>query len=143
MPDEIDFRLIRELQKDSRQKNTDIAEKLGLSEATVRRRVENLINQGMVNFTIILNPEAAGFNVSAFMAFQVQPQKIAEIAVKLAEINSFYSISVTTGSQDIVASAYFTSVHDIYRIVNDQLKTIDGITKIETSVIVERIKRAY
>jgi len=143
MPDEMDLKLIRELQNDSRQINTEVAAKLGISESTVRRRIVNLVRKGMVKFTVIINPEALGFPLSAHMAFQIQPDKIEEVAGKIAAIDALYSVSVVAGRWDIVTSGYFRSMGEIYKLVSDELGKIQGIIKTETMIILQRTKREY
>ena len=143
MPDDMDMRLIHELQKDSRQSNLALAEKLGVSEATIRRRVANLIEKDIVKFTVFINPEQAGFPVSALISFHVDPSKIDETSEKLTKIEALYSVSVVSGSSDVVASGYFKSVEAIYELLNNEIKAIEGISRVETGVILKRLKRAY
>jgi Lrp/AsnC family transcriptional regulator for asnA, asnC and gidA len=143
MPDEIDFKLIRELQQDSRQKNTILAQKLGLSEPTVRRRVANLIRKEMVKFTVILNPEKLGFPVSANISFGVEPSKIDQVADQIAAIDFFYAVSVVAGAYDVIASGYFKSLEHIYELIGNEIGKIEGINRINTMIILKRRKRAY
>jgi Lrp/AsnC family transcriptional regulator for asnA, asnC and gidA len=143
MADEIDFKLIRQLQKDSRQKNTILARKLGLSEPTVRRRIANLIKNGMVKFTVILNPEQAGFPVSANISFGVELDKIDKVANQIAAMDAFYAVSVVVGTYDVVASGYFKSLDQIYELIMNKIGKIKGINRINTMIILKRKKRAY
>src|SRR3712207_3912760 len=53
--DQIDERIIRILQEDSRRAFVDIANEIGLSESAVRRRVKNLVDREIIKrFTIEL-----------------------------------------------------------------------------------------
>jgi Lrp/AsnC family transcriptional regulator, regulator for asnA, asnC and gidA len=143
MLDELDFKLIHALQQDSRQSNLVLAEKLGVSESTVRRRTAMLIENDIVKFTVFINPEQAGFPVTANILFHVKPDKIEEVSTKIAEIDAFYSVSVVTGPYDVVAAGYFRSVDAIYDLIRNQVGKIEGIVKVETGVILKRKKRAY
>src|SRR5260221_14274758 len=142
-PDELDFRLIRQLQNNSRQTTTMLAERLGVSEPTVRRRLNYLRNNDLVKFTVIINPERLGLLVSATLLFRVEPSHLDEIASRLAEFDEFYSVIVTTGNYDIVVSGYFTSVDAIYEMIKQNLSTIQGVTGIQTMIVLRRKKRAY
>jgi DNA-binding Lrp family transcriptional regulator len=142
-PDELDVRLIRELQADSRQTTTMLAESLGVSEPTVRRRMNYLKNNEMVKFTVIINPERLGLPVSATLLFSVDPSKVDEISDRLSKFDEFYSVIVTTGNYDIVVSGYFTSVDAIYEILKNDINTIDGVNSVNTMVVLKRKKRAY
>lgn len=142
-PDELDLRLIRELQKDSRQTTTMLAERLGVSEPTVRRRMNYLKHNEMVKFTVIINPERLGLPVSATLLFRVDPSKLDEISDRLAEFDEFYSVIVTTGNYDIVVSGYFPSVDAIYEIMKNDISGIEGVNSVNTMVVLKRKKRAY
>ncbi|MFP3190692.1 MAG: AsnC family transcriptional regulator, partial [Thermoproteota archaeon] len=52
--DEIDNLIIRELESDGRKPYTVISKKLGFSEGTVRKRVERLVNEGIIKFTVVI-----------------------------------------------------------------------------------------
>lgn len=143
MLDDLDFSLIHELQYDSRQSNLILAEKLGISESTVRRRTAILIEKDIVKFTVFINPEQAGFPVTANILFHVKPDKIDEVSTKIAEIDSFYSVSVISGPYDVVASGYFKSVEAIYELIRSRVGKIEGVIKVETAIILKRKKRAY
>lgn len=142
-PDDLDIRLIRELQNDSRQTTTMLAEHLGVSEPTVRRRMNYLRNNEMIKFTVIINPERLGLPVSATLLFRVDPSKLDEISDRLAKLDEFYSVIVTTGNYDIVVSGYFTSVDAIYDIMKNEISGIEGVNSVNTMVVLKRKKRAY
>ncbi|MGD8392813.1 MAG: winged helix-turn-helix transcriptional regulator, partial [Desulfobacterales bacterium] len=61
MPDQIDCRMIELLQKDGRIPNTDIAKEIGISEATVRSRLNRLIEEGYIQIVAVSNPIKLGF----------------------------------------------------------------------------------
>ena len=143
MVDETDFKLIRELQHDSRQNYTKMAEKLGLSESTVRRRVTKLAKNNMVTFTIFLNPEALGFPISAVIGCNARPKNIDQIADKLAQIDFLYSVAIVAGRYDIITSGYFKSVDHVYEVIREQITSISGIEKVETLIMLKRKKREY
>ena len=56
IPDQIDCRMIELLQKDGRISNTDIAKKIGISEATVRTRLNRLIEEEYIQIVAVSNP---------------------------------------------------------------------------------------
>ncbi len=141
---EFDLKLVRELRQDSRQSNTALAQKLGVSEATVRRHLQNLVKNDVIRFTaVVYDPKALGFQVAAFMEFSVDPIRIDKISDQLTLIESLYSVSVVAGGSDILASGYFKSVTDIYDLITNNISKIKGINKIETMIILKRKKREY
>jgi DNA-binding Lrp family transcriptional regulator len=72
MTDELDDAIIRELKKDSRQSNVDIAKTVGLTEGAVRRRIQHLSDSGIIRrFTIELS---AGKEISAVVMVKAKAE---------------------------------------------------------------------
>lgn len=143
MIDELDLKIIRELQKNSRQTNAELAGKLNTSEATVRRRVKRLLDEGKIRLGAVLNPQAMGYQTAAVIGFDVEPKKIEEVANKLASLDPFYSVSVISGQHDVMTAGYFGSIDELYDFIKTTLSQIEGVTGIDTSVILSWKKRLY
>ena len=54
--DKIDCRMIELLQKDGRISNTEIAKQIGISEGTVRTRLNRLIKEEYIQIVAVSNP---------------------------------------------------------------------------------------
>ena len=63
MIDRVDCEIIRLLQKDGRIANTDIAKKVGISEATVRSRLDRLVKENYIQIVAVSNPMKLGFKI--------------------------------------------------------------------------------
>ena len=59
--DQLDCQMIELLQKDGRISNTDIAKQIGMSEATVRTRLNRLIQEEFIQIVAVSNPIKLGF----------------------------------------------------------------------------------
>src|SRR5699024_9158590 len=96
--DDIDRRLVEELIKDGRMSYVELAKKVGLSRVAVKDRIQNLIDEGVIeNFTISINSEKFGKKVSAFFEVDVEPKQLQEVAQNLADNPSVASIYQMTG----------------------------------------------
>src|SRR6266508_4544135 len=69
--DEIDQRIIEALQQDGRRPFTKIAADLGISEASVRQRVSNLINNQVMQIVAVTNPIKLGFSLASMIGIRV------------------------------------------------------------------------
>src|SRR5437764_13531294 len=69
--DEIDQRIIEALQLDGRRPFTKLAAELGISEASVRQRVANLINTRVMQIVAITNPVKLGFSQESKIGIRV------------------------------------------------------------------------
>ena len=73
--DEIDLKILAELQKDGRIRNNELAERVGLSEPPCRRRVRALRERGFVSaIRATLDARLLGYEVISFVLIQLQSQ---------------------------------------------------------------------
>ena len=140
---EKDFQLIRELQKDPRRQNTELAAKLGMSEASVRRHIADLITSKAVIPTVITNPSKLGYRIRAFISLVVEVVHIDSVAKKLAKYPELPYVVVCAGFKDILAYGVFTSNDHLSKFVSTELGSIEGIINIETIVELKCLKFTY
>ena len=76
MLDQIDCRMIELLQIDGRISNTDIAKEIGLSEATVRTRLNRLIQDEFIQIVAVSNPIKLGFKIVGNIRIHVEIKKM-------------------------------------------------------------------
>ncbi len=73
--DRYDTEILSALQTDGRISWSQLAMQVSLSASAVQRRVESLINRGVIeNFTVNLNEAALGHAVKAFVTVNVERQ---------------------------------------------------------------------
>ena len=82
--DELDRKIIQILQENGRASNARIARDVGVSEGTVRRRLQSLLQEGIIKVVALPDPEVLGYNTEALVGIQVDPDKIDEVARQLA-----------------------------------------------------------
>jgi DNA-binding Lrp family transcriptional regulator len=63
---ELDYKIIRSLKDDSRKPTSDVAEEVGVSTKTVRRRLTHMINNFLIQFSIEWYPDASNDIMSIF-----------------------------------------------------------------------------
>lgn len=79
-PDEIDLRILAELQRDGRIRINELAERVGLSEPPCRRRVRALRERGHVSaIRATLDEKLLGYEVISFVLIQLQSQAQATL----------------------------------------------------------------
>jgi len=78
--DEIDLKILSELQRDGRIRNNELAERVGLSEPPCRRRVRALRQRGHVSaIRATLDEKLLGYEVISFVLIQLQSQAQAPL----------------------------------------------------------------
>ncbi len=141
--DNIDSQLITLLQKDGRLSNIEIAKKLKVSEATVRIRLKRLIDEEYIQIVAVSNPFKLGFEMTGDLYIHVEMKKIENVMKELKKIEELWYIVLTTGETNINAEFIVKTRDDFNDLIYNKLARIDGIIRIETSVIMKFAKRKY
>lgn len=141
--DAVDCRMIELLQKDGRISNTDIAKTIGISEATVRSRLQRLISEEYIQIVAVSNPLKLGYAVVGTIRIHVDVKKMDKIIRELKTIRALWHIVQTTGGTGIDTEFVLKSLDELNRLIFDQLNRIDGVLRTETALFLNYIKREY
>jgi Lrp/AsnC family transcriptional regulator for asnA, asnC and gidA len=141
--DEIDQRVIRILQADGRKPNTEIARELRVSETTVRKRISQLVSRGLINIVAVPTPRAVGMNLSAIIGISVELPRLRAISAELKRQREVRYCGVSTGRYDIIVEAFFFDQRHFLDFISTRLGRMEGITSLETSVILDIVKFSY
>jgi Lrp/AsnC family transcriptional regulator for asnA, asnC and gidA len=141
--DEIDRRVIRILQADGRTPNTEIARELRVSETTIRKRITQLVSRGLINIVAVPTPRAVGMTLSAIIGISVMLPQLHEISEELKRQPEVRYVGVSTGRYDIIVEAFFFDQRHFLEFISDKLGRMQGITALETSMILEVVKFSY
>ena len=140
--DETGLRIIRLLQNDARQSNAAIARAIGVSEATIRRRIRLMVEDGSLSLQVVLNPSAFGFNTSAIVGIDVLPDLLDQAASSIAEREEVIFLGVSTGRYDLIAGVSVGTLDDLKFFLEAFLAKAPGIRKIETLLLLDVRKRS-
>ena len=133
--DEINKKIIRELENNSRQTNIQLAKKLKVSEGTIRQRITKLSKNKIINFTI---ETSTLYGFSAMVLIKTDPSINTDIiAKKLKNIESVKNIFETTGNFDIIIKLNTDSALEFNGII-EKIRTINGIDSTESLVILKK-----
>ncbi|MEC5423017.1 Lrp/AsnC family transcriptional regulator [Virgibacillus sp. C22-A2] len=139
--DEIDRKLLEELAEDGRLSYVELAEKVGLSRVAVKDRIKNMQDKGVIEkFTVVINSEKFGKKVSAFFEVDVEPKQLQEVAQNLADNPSVASIYQMTGPSTLHMHVLVEDFQMLETFINNELYSVEGITRVESSVILKRFK---
>jgi Lrp/AsnC family transcriptional regulator for asnA, asnC and gidA len=141
--DPIDSGIINLLQKDGRFSNTEIAKKLKVSEATVRARLKRLIEEEYIQVVAVSNPHKLGFEMAGDIYIHAEMKKMDKVVKELKKIKALWYIVKTTGETNINAEFVVKNREDLNDLVYNKISKIDGIIRIETSIIMKFDKRDY
>ena len=130
--DDLDNSILTMLQKDGLSPNAKIANKVGVSEETVRRRVKRMLKDDYLRVVAVPNTEKMGFSSQVLIGLQVIPEKMDLVAERLSNIPEVRWLSVTTGSFDIFAWVILKDSKDLGVFLRQTVFCVEGIQKVET-----------
>jgi len=108
----------------------------------VRQRVQKLVDTGVMQIVAVTDPMQIGFARQALVAVSVTGD-IEVIAEKLSQLDEVDYIVVTAGSWDILAEVVVEDDAHLLSLVNNEIRTIDGITRTETFLYLKLVKQTY
>jgi len=138
--DSLDRRIIRILQQDGRMSNVKIARRAGVSEATVRKRLERLTVTGAIRITAVPDPVRIGFSTIAFVTLSVDLAQAGQIAAQISRMPEVRTIHLTAGGSELIVEAWFTSSEDLLRFMTQHVGGIPGVRRTATSHVLRTIK---
>ncbi len=142
-PDAIDQHIISILEENGRATNREIAEAVGVSEGTVRNRIERLIRDDVLRIVGVTNPARLGLNTAAVISISGALSRITAIAESIAGAEGVVYVGYTTGNADIIALAFFPSNDELTDFMTQTLAAIPGIVKAETNIILKPVRSMF
>jgi DNA-binding Lrp family transcriptional regulator len=98
--DDLDHRILHVLRRDARMPYTEIAERVGTSEGTVRNRVDRLIDEGIIErFTVATRTGNIKAMVEISVAVDVDTTAVSGTMAEWGEVDFVWQVS---GEEDVV-----------------------------------------
>lgn len=141
--DELDWGIVRILQKDGRTTNTEMARALDVTETTIRNRVSRLLGDGLIEIVAVPTPKAVGLTVSAIIGISTRLDAIDAVTEKLVACPEVRYVGLSTGRADILIEAFFKDQEHLLEFVTQTIGAFDGIVDAETSIILRVAKFSY
>jgi Lrp/AsnC family transcriptional regulator for asnA, asnC and gidA len=123
--------------------SSEIARRTGLSERVVRYRIDQMVLNGVIQVSAVVNPEAFGLTVKADVWMEVDSDQILSVARKLAKLDSVTYVACSIGENDISIQVVSSDTQEIYHFVTDVVRKIPGVRKTTTSIVPVIVKDVY
>jgi len=139
--DEKDKRILEMLRKNSRTPYTEIAEKLDVSEATVRKRVESLKKDGVIEkFTVELDPATIGYGTVTLLGLDVEPEYFLKAVEDMCDIEEVRWVAKSTGDHMIMAEIWAEDGDHLSNVMTKKIGKIKGVRDLCPAIILEKIR---
>ena len=143
MLDDLDRQIISILQYDGRTPFTTIAAELGTTEGTVRRRVKQLTENGLMQIVAIVEAHNMGFDEAAMIGISVQSNQVYSVAEEIAKLPEVSYLFQAAGDLDLIAEVYCRDREHFVSFLNDELQQIEGIERTESFMMLKMHKLSY
>jgi Lrp/AsnC family transcriptional regulator for asnA, asnC and gidA len=129
---ELDRAVIRALQADGRRPYSRMAEDLGIAEKTVRRRVQELRDSGVIEITTVTDPELLGFEAMALVGVRLEAGVAAAgVAAEIARLDAVDYVVVTTGRWNLFVEIVCRNSGELLRAVESGIAAATGVREAE------------
>ncbi len=138
--DIVDLKILELLKENSRMSFNDISHKVGKTEATVRRRVKKLTEEGVIKrFTVEYNIDNKP-RTRATVKVEPDFKEIKKILKELLEIEEITDIWRLSGDCGLFMKVEIPSIEHFNPLIEEKISVIEGIKIVETCFITDIIK---
>lgn len=140
--DDLDLRLIAILRRDGRRSISELATDLGVSRATVRARMERLVNSGeILGFTVALKEDQNDLPIRASMLLSIEGKRADRVIDELSGMAEAQAIHTTNGRWDLVVELAAVDLSSFDRALG-RIRLIEGVSNSETHLLLATRKRS-
>ncbi len=114
----LDLRLVKSLQNDSRRPITDIADEVGVSVKTAKRKLDRLVEEGLVQFSIHWRPDSQGdtvTNIHLNIKEEMEREKVAFLLIKKLSAGVIRTYSFSNLPNQLIVMLWTKDVKDMQR----------------------------
>ena len=138
--DEVDRKILRDIQRDGRSSFKRIGEGAGVSEATVFVRVKKMQDKGVIkSFKAMVEPKAVGKMLTAIVLVRADPKAFPGMLDALKKLDDVYEIYDVTGQYYSILKIRTGGTDELSKIILD-IGDIDGVAGTETMIVLRTVK---
>ena len=140
--DALDSEIIRLLTENGRMPIGDMAKRLNITAPTIRKRIKDLEENGILKVSGLIDPEQHEEMATALVGMSVQSDgKMDQILEKIAHLPNVSWAAVVTGRYDIIAEVVcIGGTTELYRFTTETVLKMANVVKSETFVIMKSRK---
>jgi len=132
--DDINIEIIKHL-RDGRKSYKKIAQKLGISENTVRTRVSKLMQDGILEISGLVDPEAISGHRIVFVGVKLSTLNLVDKGKEFSKLRGVVSVSVVTGRFDLMLMVLLEEGFNLLEFYTQEVYRLKGVRSVETFVV--------
>ena len=141
--DQKDFKILSMLQDNGKCSYSKIARDIGVSEGTVRGRINKMLKNDVFEFIIHTNPYKIGLHVQAIIGLETRVGYHDAIACQLEPHRSVRFIGAFSGRHDLIIQAFFRNNEELVSFVDQTLSEVEGIISVDVNVELKQYKDTF
>jgi Lrp/AsnC family leucine-responsive transcriptional regulator len=142
--DRISKKILKELQKDGRIANVDLAKRVHLSPAACLERVKKLQDAGFIlGYTALLNPQLLDASLVVFIEVvldRTTPEVFEEFRKSVQRIDEVMECHMVAGGFDYLIKARVKDMNAYRDFLGRALQQLKGVRETHTYAVMEEVK---
>ena len=141
--DEVDRRILAELQQDGRLTVTELADRVRLTPAPCHRRLRELERNGVITgYGAVLDPAAVGLGFEALVSVTMDREDAGTVAAfeaALVAVPQIRHAERLFGDPDYLLRVVAVDLNDYAALRDQKLATLPGVQRITSTIVMRRI----
>lgn len=143
--DNLDHRILRELQAEGRLSHQELADRIGLSASPCARRVRKLETEGYITgYGAEIDETKLGFSFSVFISVRLDRQiddRLVAFEREVGRCPEVVDCWLMTGSFDYLLRVSVRDLEEFEHFLTRRLTKLPGVASLESSIPIRRVKR--
>ena len=132
--DKTNLAIIKHL-RSGRKSYKKIAEQLSVSENTIRARVHNLIDNGILEITGLVDPEAINGHRIVMVGVKLKTMDLVKKGEEFSKLKGVISVSVVTGRFDLILMVLLKTGFGLLEFYTEEVSKLEDVQSVETFVV--------
>ena len=141
--DDTDRAIIDCLREDGRMASATIARRIGLTEKTMRKRLQTLIDERGLQVVPVVDPDRIGLSTCLYVGIVADAPMIDEVARLIRAMPEVRYLAYTTGPWDLLAEAFVGSREHMAEFLLTAIGKLPGVRNSETFNVLRIAKFGY
>jgi Lrp/AsnC family leucine-responsive transcriptional regulator len=142
--DELDRKILRELQREGRISHQELGDKIGLSASPCARRIRKLEADGYITgYTAAIDETRLGFAFNVFISVRLDRQiddRLVVFEEEVARCPEIVDCWLMTGSSDYLLRIAVRDLEEFEHFLTRRLTKLPGVASLESSIPIRRVK---
>lgn len=140
--DALDKGIIKLLAQDGRMSFTEIAEKLEVTEKTIRNHYKSLVDCKILKVTGVVNPLSLGLEVEAIILIGAESQFLDQVRESLTELTETKYVTLISGEYQLFVRVFMRTYDQLDEFIK-KLNSIKGVNRMNVIIQFQVYKNTF